>query len=202
MDRKLVAWAHMVKTRSRRGGASAPHPVPTLWLFTDRGLTDPVGPIRALAASARGLSGVVLRGVEDVAAARALACLCRRAGIPLVVAGDVRLACALRAGLHLSSGRRSVLRPPRRRLISASAHDRAELRRAVRNGAHIVFISPVFPTSSHPGGRALGSHRAARLARTATSPTRVFGLGGINGATARALPARLTGAGAISALRT
>lgn len=56
------------------------------------------------------------------------------------------------------------------------AHDR---RQAVA-GAHLgatLFVSPVFPTRSHPGTRSLGSARAAAMARGLKVP--VVALGGM-----------------------
>ena len=192
----------MVKQRLGRPCAAG-IVAPPLWLFTDDRLAHPHAAIRALAAHRPGLFGVVLRA--RTASARRqlgarLAPLCRRAGIPFLVAGDVRLAHALHAGLHLAAGRNPGRSRPRRGLVSASAHDAAELRAAVRAGADLVFVSPVFPTASHPGARALGPVRAARLARAAPARIRVLALGGIDGRTARALSRRFTGAGAIGAL--
>ncbi len=191
----------MVKTRSiRRSGASAP----VLWLFIDRRIADPVRSVRALAAvRAPGLFGVVLRARDRatrLALAAAIGPICRRARLALLVSGDVVLAHALRAGLHLPSVRRTARRRPR--LLSASAHDAAELRRARAAGARLVFLAPVFPTATHPGESPLGAARAARIAGTAPPGMRLLALGGIDGRTARALSPRFTGAGAITALVT
>ncbi len=192
MDRTLIRWAGA--SRARRGGG-----VPVLWLFT-----DPARLANPLAAAARlppGLAGVVLRadGSGDrTALGRRLAALCRRRRLALVVAGDGRLAAALGAGVHLRRGRWPDAVRPGRGLVSASAHDGAELRRAVRAGADLVFLSPFAPTASHPGARALGPCRWAALARSVRVP--VLGLGGVNGQTARSLPGCCAGAGAIGAL--
>ncbi len=97
MDRKLLARARAVKAARR---SSVP-----LWLFTDaRRLPDPLA---AAARLPRGLAGVVLRHDGEpgrAALGRALARLCRRRRLALVVAGDVRLAAALGAGVHLRNG--------------------------------------------------------------------------------------------------
>jgi thiamine-phosphate pyrophosphorylase len=63
-------------------------------------------------------------------------------------------------------------------LRSASAHNPAELKAAARRGAHLVFVSPVFPTRSHPGARTLGRVRFGLLARRARIP--VIALGGMD----------------------
>lgn len=193
MDASLLAWA---QAAHRRGGRR----VPPLWLFTDsRRLADPRP---AVARLPKGLAGVVLR--HDAAADRAalgrdLARICRARRLPLVVAGDARLAAALRAGTHLRGGRWPGPVRPRRGLLTSSAHNRAELRRARRSGADLVFLGPAFATPSHPGAASLGAARWCRLANRAG--LRVAALGGIDGASVRRLPPRLCSAvGAIGAL--
>lgn len=195
MDDRLLAWARAVKTRH---GATLRAPV--LWLFTDeRRLADPLGAVARLPA---GLCGVVFRHDRDprrTELGRALARLCRRRRLRLVVAGDWRLAAALRAGLHLRGGRRPAHAPRWCRAVTSSAHGAADLRRARQGGAVVVFLSPVFATASHPDRPPLGPVRWGRLARGAGVP--VAALGGIDGATVRRLPPRLcAGVGAIGAL--
>lgn len=50
-------------------------------------------------------------------------------------------------------------------LRTAPAHDRREAIAACRAGAVLVFVSPVYPTRSHPGAAASGPMRAARVAQ-------------------------------------
>ena len=190
MDRRLLAWAH-VGARPRR--------LPRLWLFTDaRRLADPRP---AVARLPRGLAGVVLRHDGEpgrAALGRDLARICRARRLVLVVAGDVRLAAALGAGVHLRSGRwPGVLR--RAGPNTSSAHSEADLVRAWRAGAALAFLSPAFPTPSHPDAPALGPVRWTRIART--TGLAVAALGGVDGGTIRRLPRRLCRAiGAIGAL--
>jgi len=176
--------------------------MPVLWLFTDAArLPDPVPAIARLPAGC----GVVFRhdGVPGRAALAArVARLCRARGLVLVVAGDPRLAAAVGAGLHLRGGRaarhwrRAWLRQGRP--VTSSAHGRAELARAARAGADAAFLSPLFPTNSHPGAPPLGPVRWAALARDACGL--VLALGGVAGSTARRVPPRAAGAGLTGAL--
>ncbi|MDD2704045.1 MAG: thiamine phosphate synthase [Acidocella sp.] len=188
MDTRLIAWGRAVK----RG------PLPPLWFFTDAARTP--DPLPAVARLPKGLCGVVFR--HDAAPSRAalgaqLAALCAARRLTLVVAGDARLAAALHAGLHLRGGRRlGALGLPR--LVTASVHDATQLRRARRAGAKLLFISPVFPTASHPGGAVLGVLGWRRLAARAGAG-RACALGGIGGASIRRLGPRCAGAGAIEA---
>jgi thiamine-phosphate pyrophosphorylase len=85
-----------------------------------------------------------------------------------------------------------------RGLVSAAVHDRRELARARRLGADLLFVSPVFPTVSHPAARALGPIGFARLARAARIPA--FALGGMTAARFRRVaPLGAAGWAAISA---
>lgn len=196
MDARLIAWARAVKARHAHGRGD----LPVLWLFTDqRRLADPRCSVARLP---RGLAGVVLRHDGDPHRAelgRALARICRARRLALVVAGDVRLAAALKAGVHLRGGRWPDHARTRRGLLTSSAHDPVELRRARQAGAKLAFLSPAFPTPSHPEAIGLGPVRWSRQARAARLP--VAALGGIDHATVRRLPPGLCrGAGAIGAL--
>jgi len=191
MDAALVSWARRVK----RAGAPPP-----LWLFSDPARMPDLCAV--VARLPPGLCGVVFR--HDTAPERALlgaglARLCRVRRLALVVAGDPRLAAALGAGVHLRGGRRvGVLALPRRRFVTASVHNRAELARARREGADAMFCSPVFATDSHPEARGLGVFGFLALAR-AMRPAKPIALGGISGETVLRLGKHCAGAGAIAA---
>jgi thiamine-phosphate pyrophosphorylase len=186
MDRKLLAWARAVKARRRTS-------LPPLWLFTDAvRLPDPLA---AIARLPKGLCGVVFRQDGEAELAQAVRRLCRARGIAMTVAGDWRLAASLGVGVHLRGGRGRSLPG---RLNTASAHGVAELRRARLAGA-LAFLSPVFPTLSHPGAAVLGPWRWGVL-----SGGRPAGaLGGIDGMQVHRLPRDTCVAiGAIGALDT
>ncbi|HKX23136.1 MAG TPA: thiamine phosphate synthase [Rhizorhapis sp.] len=110
-----------------------------------------------------------------------------RRGLTLLLAGPANIACAWGAdGFHsrdLQHGRWPLLH-------SAPVHSVPEIRRAQASGAHLLFLSPLFTTRSHPGARPLGPSRFSQLARTASLP--VIALGGVTrqkARTARALGA-------------
>jgi thiamine-phosphate pyrophosphorylase len=198
MDAKLVAWGRAVKKRTRARQ-------PVLWLFTDAGRgTDPVAAAGRLP---KGISGVVFRhdGVGGRAAlARAMALVCRARRLAMVVAGDGRLAAALGVGVHLRGGRwpDSVRRKGLKRgaVVSSSAHGPQQLHRARRAGAEVVFLSPAFPTASHPGAPGLGPNRWGGMARMGRGGA-ILALGGVNGVSIRRLPlGYCAGVGAIGAL--
>jgi thiamine-phosphate pyrophosphorylase len=74
-----------------------------------------------------------------------------------------------------------------RGLVTASAHGRRELVQAFARGAHLVFLSPVFATRSHPGGRVLGPVRFGLAAQGGRGP--VIALGGMTAARGRRMTA-------------
>jgi len=187
MDQRLLSWGRAVKQRTRAK-------LPTLWLFTD----DARNPILSIAQLPRFISGVVFRHDSapnrDALAAQA-AKLCKSRNIPLVIAGDTRLAARLKTGCHLRAGRWSnFIRP--RGLRTSSAHTPAEVLRARRADAAIIFVSPAFRTNSHQGVPGLGPARWRNLARYA-GPC-AYALAGITGANIRRLSC--TGAAAITSL--
>ncbi|HEY0185462.1 MAG TPA: thiamine phosphate synthase [Rhodopila sp.] len=196
MDRKLLAW----------GLRGKPGRLPRLWLFTDeRRLPDPR---RSVAALPRGRAGVVLRHDRDGARATLghdLARICRERRLILVVAGDVRLAARLHAGVHLRGG--LWPNPLRRRaVVTSSAHSIQQVRRALTAGASLVFLSPAFATASHAGASGLGALRWSAMAQRARIGVRTRGagvaaLGGIDGRSVTRLPKSLFQAvGAIGGL--
>ncbi|WP_168454819.1 thiamine phosphate synthase [Sphingopyxis microcysteis] len=172
------------------------HPLPPQWLFSDERLA--VGVVRLAALLPPG-SGIVLR--HDSLAAGARWCLLRRLirtararGLTILLAGspDVARRCGA-DGVHLRQhdARRAAQAHRLRLIVTMPAHDAREARRARRAKADAVFISPLHPTRSHPGAKALGTAEWSRLARLAGGqPT---ALGGMTLTRARALTRRTSG---------
>jgi thiamine-phosphate pyrophosphorylase len=150
-------------------------PLPRLWLMTDERLGEDLWP--ALERLPRG-AGVVFRHYSLAPRERRklfeqVRRVARRRRLFLLASGR-----GLRGdGVH--SGRGGGLR-------SASAHDLAELKAAERSGASLVFLSPAFPTRSHPEARPLGPVRFGLIAGRAGIP--VIALGGMDRRRARRLP--------------
>jgi thiamine-phosphate pyrophosphorylase len=170
--------------------------LPPLVLFTDDDrLAEPLAAARALP---RG-SMVVVRardGARRAVLARAMVDLARSRALIVLVAGDGALASACGAdGVHLAEaqlGEAADWRARRRFLVTASVHSLAGLART--KSVDAIFLSPVFPTRSHPGRSALTAVRANAIARLARVP--VYALGGIEAANA----GRLSGFAGIAAI--
>jgi thiamine-phosphate pyrophosphorylase len=156
-----------------------------------------------MAALPRG-AGVVARGIAPPLLTP-VALLARRRGLRLLIAGDGRAALALGVGLHLPDRRASLgLLPfliarraaPGRLIMCMAAHSgQRGAARARRLKPDCLFLSPLFPTQSHPGAPALGALRWAALARRLRAPC--MALGGITPAQLSAVPHRAAGVAAI-----
>jgi len=144
-------------------------------------------PRPAIAALPRG-SAVVLRhydAQDRFALALALAALCRRRHVRLLIGGDPRLASAVGAdGLHIPEwmtrrglGAWQCWRRPNW-TVTAAAHSLAGLWRAAAIGADAALLSPIFFTASHPQATPIGALRFAAWCRQ--SPLPVYALGGVS----------------------
>ncbi|MFK4003246.1 thiamine phosphate synthase [Qipengyuania sp. NPDC077563] len=148
--------------------------LPLLWLLSD--LRNDAGLERALANLPRGsgfvfrhyhLSGSQRRGRFDT-----LADVARSHGHTVVLAGN-----EAGSGEWSADGFYGAQRSDRPGLWLATAHDADEIRAAEEGRADGVFLSPVFPTASHPGAPTLGVDAFRKLATRTSVP--VIALGGM-----------------------
>jgi thiamine-phosphate pyrophosphorylase len=149
--------------------------LPRQWLMTDERLGDRLW--EAIDRLPIGQAGIVFRHYGTVAEERAklaakVAHICRGRGLMLAVAGYEELAKSLDADLLHNPAQ------PRRLAFSRSVHSLGEAAAARAAGAALVFVSPVYPTRSHPGQKALGIDLARQIAQTAGAPA--IALGGMN----------------------
>jgi thiamine-phosphate pyrophosphorylase len=154
------------------------YPLPRTWLMTDERMGEALWTaLRRLPAG----SGVVFRHYGLPAPQRRalfvrVARVCRARRLVLVRAGSAWLGRG-EAGLH---GQRVG-----HGLRTWPAHDRGEAIAGARAGADLLFISPVFPTRSHPGAPNLGRVRLGLLIRGLDVP--VIALGGMDARRCRSL---------------
>ena len=182
--RRISDAARRLNLRGHDRGSGACRLPPLIMMTDSDRLPDPLS---AIAALPRG-SAVILRhyDAEDrVSLARALAALCRRRHIRLLIGGDPRLASIVGAdGLHVPEwmarrgpGAWQCWRRPDW-TVTAAAHSVAGLRRAGAIGADAALLSPIFPTPSHPQASPIGALRFAAWCRL--SPLPVYALGGVS----------------------
>jgi thiamine-phosphate pyrophosphorylase len=115
---------------------------------------------------------------------------------PTLIGGRIERA-EKRQGQHVPQWQRPRQRGIGQRL-SMSVHNNTQAVRARRAGADMVFVSPLYPTQSHPGAAHLGPMKARTLARKSKVPA--FALGGIDMGNAARCGHGFSGFGAISAL--
>jgi thiamine-phosphate pyrophosphorylase len=132
---------------------------------------------QAIAALPAG-SGVVFRhhslpGDERAALAERVAASAHERGLTLAVSRDPGLARAVGALLvhnpQVGAGFRH---------ISRSAHGADQARLACDAGADLIFLSPIFPTRSHPERQPLRDEEVRRILEASEVP--VIALGGMN----------------------
>lgn len=157
--------------------------LPRLWLVSDA-RNDAVLE-RALARLPRG-SGFIYRHYhlaepERRARFARLLGLARKRGHVVALAAEAGTARRWKAHAAYGSSRQLARGPALPRLLTA--HSLREIGQARRGDA--ILLSPVFPTRSHPGTRALGALRFRLLAARVRVP--VVALGGMTRQTARRL---------------
>ena len=138
------------------------HPIPRLWLVTDERQGEALWPALERLPRGAGILFRLYRAPDRERLLRRVDKIARRRGLVLLV----------------SRGRGQGAASRRGGVAAASAHNLRELRAAEASGADLVFLSPVFPTRSHPGARTLGPVRFGLLARQTWLP--VIALGGMN----------------------
>ena len=156
---------------------------------------------RTIAALPRGW-GVIYRhfgAPERLETAKRIARLCR-GRLVFLVAADPQLALAVHAdGVHWPEAKLRRVRPGNPRWIeTASAHSRAALVRAARQGVDAAILSPVFESASPSAGKPLGPLAFRLLARSAPLP--VYALGGISARTAARAMSSAAGFAAIDGI--
>ncbi len=114
---------------------------------------------------------------DYAALAKAVAERCHAHGAKLLINANRELADQVGAGVHLNSQQLATLSTrPDLPWVAASCHNAEELARAAAIGCDLAVLSPVLPTTSHPGEPALGWEVFAKIVRG--SPIPVYALGG------------------------
>ncbi|MGH6706595.1 MAG: thiamine phosphate synthase [Sphingomicrobium sp.] len=150
-------------------------PWPREWLMTDERIGE------RLWEAIEGLppgAGVVFRhhgtpAHERVTIARRVTDLCRERGLTLAISRDVALAELLSARLVHNPASDPGALP-----FSRSAHSLDEAGSGCNSGASLIFLSPLFPTRSHPGEEPLPREEARAIVAGCLVP--VIALGGMS----------------------
>jgi thiamine-phosphate pyrophosphorylase len=153
-----------------------------LWLMTDERMGDRLIPaIRRLPKG----SGIVFRHYglpsgDRRALFERVKRIARARRLVLLLGGSAQESRRYRADGHHQRSARGCSR-----IHSIAVHSLKERKMAERRGADLIFVSPVFPTRSHPGAVALGVIKFGQLVRDAALP--VIALGGMTRKRAQSL---------------
>ncbi len=136
-----------------------------------------------------GVDTIVLRekaldSARLLALASSVRVLTARYGARLMIHSQADIAKAVNAdGVHVDAS--SIPEISRikawlnhKMLVSASCHSKEELGLAQCQGADFAFLSPVFPTQSHPGAPSLGAEKFLEISAQMHMP--IIALGGID----------------------
>ncbi len=167
--------------------------LPASFLFTDRKkITDFEKTINSLPKN----SGIIVREYdlptrEREIFAKKIITLAKKKSLKVLIGKDLFLAQKLGAdGVHFSDFDRKYYKYlPRKKftknfIFTFSSHNLKSALKLCKIRPEIVFISPIFPTSSHLNTKALGLQNLAQIYLKSKSkfysPTRFYALGGIN----------------------
>jgi len=140
--------------------------LPARWMITDSKTIDPIAAAKNLPKD----SGIILRDYDLGFEKRftlgiELKKISQQKKIPLLIAGDAKLALKLNAdGVHFPEFARAQIRRWKNKkpewIITASTHSRQAVKFAYENGADAVLVSPIFSTASDLSKKPLGIFRA------------------------------------------
>jgi thiamine-phosphate pyrophosphorylase len=173
------------------------HPLPKIWLMTDPRMPDVLASIARLPKG----SGIIFRHYEWAEGRRRalfkqVRGLARR-GRHILILADT----PLRARQWGADGAHDRSAQVSQGLRTVAVHSVREATLAKRVGADLMFVSPVFPTQSHPNGRMLGRIGLGQL--TAGQRHKTIALGGMTTKRAKSLRSlKIHGWAAIDAFRT
>jgi len=151
--------------------------IPHLWLFTDDIKTSNLQKLLAIIPKN---TGVVIRNylskdrskiIEEIRK------ISKRKNLKLLV-GEKQKRIRDINGLHLPKWYYQRRKMNKKQILSISAHGIIDKRRIINSKADLIFLSPIFRTSSHPYSRPLGTIKFGLIARQFSKP--VIALGGIN----------------------
>lgn len=173
---KLAAAADALNSQSGR----APAPFSLAFITDAARIPRPELIARSLPPGA----AVILRDYDAPdreALARRFLSICAPRNILLFIGADPDLARGIGAqGVHWPSW--ADVKNASDLLATRSCHNGADLARAAADRMDAAFLSPAFPTNSHPGAAALGPEQFKKLAANADAP--VIALGGVDEKTA------------------
>ena len=138
---------HKIYTKSK---------IPHLWLFTDDIKTQN---LQKFLAKIPQNSGIVIRNYLSEDRLKIIESISRnskRKNLTLLI-GEKSNRIRDISGLHLPKWYYQKRKINKKQILSISAHGIIDKRRIINSKADLIFLSPIFRTSSHPNSRPLGT---------------------------------------------
>ena len=149
--------------------------IPYVWYFTDDVKTkNPCFTIRHLPKK----NGIIIRKYNSKQKYKNIKNLiksARKNSLIVLVAGNI-IQFPFANGNHIPKW--IYKKPKNNKIISTSVHSSRDIRKCINIKANLVFVSPIFKTTSHLHAKPLGTVKLGLLARKFKIP--VIALGGIN----------------------
>ena len=149
--------------------------LPSIWLFTDSIKT--INPVK-LTKNLPAKSGVVIRHYKSKnkeAIIRDILNIKKRKTLTVLISGEYKRNLNV-DGNHFPQWANNNNK--QNKITSLSVHSARDIRKSINIKADLVFISPVFPSTSHKGNQHLGVIKLGLLARLFKK--NIIALGGIN----------------------
>lgn len=149
--------------------------IPYIWFFTDSSKT--LKPLQT-ASKLPNNAGIIIRSYASNNKEKLIEGIIKikkRKLYTVLIAGKYKKALGA-DGIHIPKW--INFKNKKKKLISMSAHGGKDIRKSINLNADIIFISPVFKSSSHINNLYLGVVRLGLMARIFKKP--VIALGGIN----------------------
>ncbi len=137
--------------------------------------------------------------------AREIMTIASQKGLSVLVGKDFTLAKKIKAhGIHFSDFDKLPLQFfkkksfPKNFIFSFACHDLKSVLKAKKLKTNMIFISPIFETTSHGGQKTIGLKNLAKIAVKSKNDNYLYALGGINSTNIKSLrKLGLSGFGAI-----
>ena len=105
-------------------------------------------------------------------------------GHQLFISNDLSLAIQIAANLYIPAFNKTLKyinnNHKKKLKVIGSAHNYLEIQKKISQGCDSIFLSPIYPTNSHPEKKPLGLLKFILLKQYFKSKINIYALGGIN----------------------
>mgnify|MGYP003952203189 CR=1 FL=1 len=161
--------------KSKKAKLKTINKIPYMWYLTDNIKTkNPSKTINMLSNK----NGIVIRNYNSIFnknLTKKLIKKSKRKNLKILISGEKSIFPNI-DGYHIPKWKNNM--PKSNKIISISVHGLKDIRKCINYNATLVFIAPIFKTTSHNNQSSLGVIKLGLLARNFNIP--IIALGGIN----------------------